>query len=1281
MLNANAPQHIYQRTISDDDQDSLSIIVKLIKPGQTLLDLGMGAGALGQHLSQKFAIVADGVSLNPVEAKIARQWYRCVEVADLEVANLSEIFEGQLYDCIVCADVLEHLRTPQYLLSQCKAMLKPGGRLITSVPNAGYCGLIAELIQGEFRYRPEGLLDQTHLRFFTRLSLQRFFRDHGWSTLTLKTTQRDLLDSEFRVAFDSLPPAVSRHLLALPDALTYQFITVLQASETASADLSASAPTEESEERPSVAYFSAELYLAKNSGYDESIKLSVTGRVGDANQSLVFDIPASPIVYTAIRLDPADRAGFFKLRQLCITIPNDQIVWQWRTDRHELSILADSPHQQILLVPPWTLADNALLLLYGDDPWLELPLTSSILNLISVHGARLSIDAGWPMSADYLQASIEIKNQKREFELSNATMQHELEKRSQELSDHALKYAQCEAALLQTENDLRSARQALTGIRDERFQLINQLRTSRHDQSTTSAQLMQLRQYLQSIEQSTVFRATRPLVNLKMRLERLTTSSALPSPMQFASAKGPQVTINPHPVDIIVPVYRGLEDTRCCLESVLANSCKTAWRLLVINDCSPEPELTQWLRDLAQLEPRVILLENPENLGFVGTVNRGMELSQDHDVLLLNSDAEVANDWLDRIQRAAYSTANVASVTPFSNNATICSYPGFCKANDVPAGQDTASLDALFARHLTGQTVQIPTGIGFCMYIRRQCLQEVGLFDIANFGKGYGEENDFCVRAQTMGWVHLHALDTFVRHAGGISFGFAKSEREAQAMETLRRLHPSYETAVMDFVGRDPARIARSTIDIARLSSSARPVILNVIHNREGGTLRHIQELAQRLGGLATFLRLTPAPKGVVLRLEGPSEAFSLHFAMPQDQFELVETLRLLQVGHIHYHHLLGHEPCIADLAAHLGVSHDFTAHDFFSYCPQISLTDHTDRYCGELGLAQCHQCLQRHPAPGGASIEHWRERNMRLLSQARYVIAPSQDTAQRLQRFAPCANIQVVPHATLDTFVPTHAIPCPAILPTQRPLKVAVLGALSKIKGADVLEEVATLAAQRGLLVDFHLIGYAYRSLRTPPKANLTVHGAYDDKDLPQLLRWLQPDAIWFPAVWPETYSYTLSASLESALPIIAPNIGAFAERLQNRSWTWLGDWKQTPAQWIEFFRFIRDQHFLTGIGPQTVEHAPTHSLPEETTFTYRGAYLAALPRPTARNDHDIQEMQLQLTRHLCELDIKTLSGNILKSSTLRTIARLRTSAVLSPLARMVPTHLQRRIKSWLGK
>ncbi|MFO7662377.1 MAG: glycosyltransferase, partial [Chloroflexota bacterium] len=149
-------------------------------------------------------------------------------------------------------------------------------------------------------------------------------------------------------------------------------------------------------------------------------------------------------------------------------------------------------------------------------------------------------------------------------------------------------------------------------------------------------------------------------------------------------------------VDVIVPAYRGLAETRRCLESVLAFPQQTAYELVVIDDCSPEPELSTWLRDLAETGA-ITLLINPVNTGFVNAVNRGMVLHPDRDVMLLNSDTEVHGDWLDRLRRCAESGAMIGTVTPFSNNATICSYPRFNHDNPLPEDWPLAKLDALFA--------------------------------------------------------------------------------------------------------------------------------------------------------------------------------------------------------------------------------------------------------------------------------------------------------------------------------------------------------------------------------------------------------------------------------------------------------------------------------------------------------------------------------------------------------------------------------------------------------
>ena len=1374
MTQAHTHLHVYSREFSDAERTSLSVLAGLIHPGATVLDLGTGSGALGKYLQETLSCTVDGLTYNDAEADVARPYYRRVEVANLENCVLADIFPGVRYDYVVCADVLEHLSRPERIVEACRSILAPAGRLLISVPNAGYSGLIAELIQGDFTYREEGLLDRTHLRFFTRRSLARFLGELHWSLEVFDTITRELPASEFKVAFDSLPPALSRYLLAIPDALTYQFIVAATPQQAGDTALAANPPA-----GPVQALFSAQLYLGAQGQYAEDNKLTTAGVIGQERQWLRFSLP--PGGWTQLRLDPADRPGFIHLHAITLRDPQGQARWQWSSDTDGIQSLESAPHQQMFLRPLWPASPAALVLLHGDDPWLELPVPPAVVAAATAQpGAQLEVQIGWPMSADYLALS-ETLNPLAE-RLAQLEHSHGEERQAHQRSVHEMvasagqnkilfeqnleKTTSVLAALAEhnrllldqkldtgtrqlaeqvqaqsarvvdnvatlTEQHKRAlevkldhATAGLMALTEQNRLLFEQNRNlfenelarvggelhtlhgqhrelwaTHHALGAERQQLLEsrnnlqnqvssLQEHLRFIENSTIFRATRPLVRFKMWLSGTDETPAAPA---MAAEPAPQLQALPaaptplqptqHPVDIIVPVYRGLADTRCCIESVLAYApqYQAAFRLIAINDASPEPEVTAWLREKAAQDSRLMLLENEENLGFVGTANRGMALSDTHDVILLNSDAEVANDWLDRMVRCAWSHARVASVTPFSNNATICSYPLFCQDNALPEGFDTARLDHLFAQTNPGQAVDVPTGVGFCMYIRRDALAEVGLFDVESFGKGYGEENDFCQRAAKAGWRNLHLLDTFVRHAGGVSFQAGKSPREQAAMETLRRLHPDYEREVHAFIGVDPARSARQMVDLARLRESGTPVVLAVQHDRAGGTLRHVAELSQHLRGQAVFFTLTPAPGGKVLlqQCDAP-QGLQASFAIDTEYDALVLALRQIGVRHIHYHHLIGHQPRVLDLPASLGLSYDFTLHDFYTLCPQISLTDSSNGYCGEKGTDQCRTCLRVSPAPGGLDIETWRNTYGSFVAGARTVLAPSRDVARRFQAFLPAATIRYAPHTDIQT---SHALPTPhpAPLAAAAPLKVVVMGAISPIKGADVLEDVAVLAAQRNSPIEFHLLGYAYRDLKTQPSARLQVHGAYAEEDLPRLLAELQPDLAWFPAQWPETYSYTLSAALQAGLPVVGPDLGAFPERLAQRPWSWVCPWNTSTANWLAFFQDIRRTHFVDGTTPHAPPEPTWLAAMPHADWSYERDYLAKLPaRPVHTPDQTapMADLMVRQDQHMAH----TAQAQHPKQKLLGALVRLRAAPGLRSVARTIPLRWQTRVKNWLN-
>jgi GT2 family glycosyltransferase len=269
----------------------------------------------------------------------------------------------------------------------------------------------------------------------------------------------------------------------------------------------------------------------------------------------------------------------------------------------------------------------------------------------------------------------------------------------------------------------------------------------------------------------------------------------------------------PAPIDIVIPVYDARELLGRCLAALDRCTDPSEARVLVIDDASPDVGIAPLLREWAQSSPlRPRVLTNASNRGFIGSVNRGFR-ETDGDVLLLNADTEVTPGWLPRMRNALYSRSNVATVTPFSNNAEICSWPDFCRAGPVPADKDT--LAQAFAAAGSPSYPELPTAVGFCMLIRREALVALGDFDQSTFGRGYGEENDFCLRAIAHGWSNILADDVFVVHAGGGSFATIGLKPGGDNLARLTARYPDYEQRVARFIEADPLAPIRARVSAA----------------------------------------------------------------------------------------------------------------------------------------------------------------------------------------------------------------------------------------------------------------------------------------------------------------------------------------------------------------------------------------------------------------------------------------------------------------------------------
>ena len=259
---------------------------------------------------------------------------------------------------------------------------------------------------------------------------------------------------------------------------------------------------------------------------------------------------------------------------------------------------------------------------------------------------------------------------------------------------------------------------------------------------------------------------------------------------------------------ILVPVYNAPDATAQCL-ALLHRHVDASVPVMVIDDASPDARITPLLAQAQRTDARLHVRRNPQNLGFVGTVNLGLALLAGHDVLILNSDTLPTAGFLARIQACAATDARIASITPWSNNAEICSLPRFCRANPVPADLDAV---AAACAQESEAGIDLPTGVGFCMWMRRAALQAIGDFDGATFGRGYGEENDWCRRAAAHGWRNVLCPSAYVAHVGHASFADTGCAPGGENLRRLNARYPGYNSIVADFIARDPLAEVRDRI-------------------------------------------------------------------------------------------------------------------------------------------------------------------------------------------------------------------------------------------------------------------------------------------------------------------------------------------------------------------------------------------------------------------------------------------------------------------------------------
>ena len=614
-------------------------------------------------------------------------------------------------------------------------------------------------------------------------------------------------------------------------------------------------------------------------------------------------------------------------------------------------------------------------------------------------------------------------------------------------------------------------------------------------------------------------------------------------------------------VTVVVTVHDAPEATRACLAS-LERHLQAPFELLIVDDASREASTRELLAAYAQ-RPRTRLVRNEENLGYTASVNLALERCAG-DVLLLNSDTQVGPRFLEQLALAAHAGPRVASVTAVSDNAGAFSVPEAERENPWPAGFSAEELARQWLQSGADFDPDVPTGSGFCLYLRREALAQVGPFDTQAFPRGYGEENDWCLRAAALGWSHRASGRVLVTHARSASFGAERAGLAAAGRTVVDERHPGYAERLRAFQHSPAMARLRETARAARERPRPRLRVLYLLYDSTGGTPHSTRDLMNAIEPThesflllsdGQELKLSRLEQGQLVLCERTRLAEALTVARSSDpayRAFLSQCLQRHAIELVHVRHLAGHGLDAPELVAGLMLPLVLSFHDFYLACPTAHLLDEKDRYCaGECtpGDGRCRvptRWSAKLPHLKHAWIHEWRRQvRQRVLRHCDAFVTTTQSSRAVLEGVHPelmRARFAVIPHGRDLVQHDLAREPVPG-----QPLRVLVLGELTPAKGGALIQAIA--AADKGAQVEWHFLGKVNREFGGIG----TEHGAYARDELVERVAAIGPHVIGLFTIWAETWSHTLTEAWSLGIPVVATRLGAFAERLAEHGGGWL--------------------------------------------------------------------------------------------------------------------------------
>ena len=585
---------------------------------------------------------------------------------------------------------------------------------------------------------------------------------------------------------------------------------------------------------------------------------------------------------------------------------------------------------------------------------------------------------------------------------------------------------------------------------------------------------------------------------------------------------------------IIIPIYNNLDLVKDVLQRIRQHT-DLSWHLVIVEDSSPEEAIRPYLLDwVDSQDDNITLILNETNLGFVGSVNKAFEVARGFEghVVLLNADALVPQDWASRLLAPLVRDPQVATVTPISNDAEIFSIPQLCCRTELAGDGFVDAIDRAARNHVkAGLAETAPTGVGFCMAINRRFLDEVPGFDPI-FGRGYGEEVDWCQKTRQLGGKHVVEPGLFVEHRGGASFGYdAKRELVQKNNSIISQRYPHYDQEVQEFASKDPIATARMCLALAWANlTTSDPLRVYLGHSMGGGAEIFLQE---RLGshvaedGAAVVIRVGGVSRFVIelYHAGGVSSLQCDDISEIKSVFAATTACRLIYSCGVGDSDPLGLPKDLCFLCREGQDTLEVLVHDFFMVSPSYCLLDDQNRFRGVPSVSS--------GARLDPQIQKWQENWGALLRSSDQITVFSHSSRRML--------LQAYPNIEEQIAVTPHRLPTdvPSIEATdQDNCVIGILGNIGPQKGAQVVADMSALLVEDERLV---VLGELAPSFRLRARGH--VHGGYQIRHIEALVKKYGITCWVVPSIWPETFSFVTHEALSTSMPVVTFDLGAQAE------------------------------------------------------------------------------------------------------------------------------------------